>query len=45
MERHRLSADQAFERLVTASQHRHVKLRELATRLTETGEEPDTLAI
>jgi hypothetical protein len=45
MERHRLTADQAFERLVTVSQHRHVKLRELATRLTETGEEPDTFAV
>ncbi len=45
MERHRLTADQAFERLITASQHRHVKLRELATRLTETGEDPDTLAV
>jgi hypothetical protein len=39
MERHRLTADQAFERLVTVSQQRHIKLRELATRLTETGEE------
>jgi AmiR/NasT family two-component response regulator len=41
MERHRLTAGQAFERLITASRHRHVKLRELATRLTETSEDPD----
>lgn len=40
MERHRLSADEAFERLVSASQHSHVKLRDLATRVSETGEEP-----
>jgi len=45
IERHRLTAEQAFERLVTASQHRHVKLRELAARLAETGEDPDTLAV
>jgi hypothetical protein len=43
MERHRLSSDQAFERLVAASQHRHVKVRDIALRVTETGEEPDAV--
>jgi len=45
MERHRLTAEHAFERLVIASQHRHIKLRELAGRVTETGEEPDTVGM
>jgi len=40
MERHRLSPKNAFDRLVTASQHSHIKLRELAIRISETGEEP-----
>lgn len=41
IERYRLSAEEAFERLVSASQRRHVKLRELAVRMTETGEDPE----
>jgi GAF domain-containing protein len=44
MERHRLSAKQAFDTLVTASQQSHIKLRELATRISETGEEPSAAA-
>jgi hypothetical protein len=44
MERHRINADDAFERLVSASQNSHVKLRELATRVTETGQEPEDAA-
>jgi GAF domain-containing protein len=44
MERHRLSPKQAFDRLVTASQHSHVKLRDLAGRISETGEEPSAAA-
>ena len=44
MERHRLSPKQAFERLVTASQHSHIKLRDLAARISETGEEPNAAA-
>ena len=44
MERHRISADDAFERLVSASQNSQVKLRELATRVTETGQEPEDAA-
>ena len=38
MERFRLSADEAFELLVAASQQAHVKLRTVAERLTLTGE-------
>lgn len=44
MERHRISAGDAFGRLVSASQSSHVKLRELATRVTETGQEPEEAA-
>jgi ANTAR domain len=40
MERHRLSPKHAFDRPVTAPQHSHIKLRELAIRISETGEEP-----
>jgi GAF domain-containing protein len=38
MERHKISADQAFQLLVAASQRRNIKLSEIANRLTETGE-------
>ncbi|MGC5016983.1 GAF and ANTAR domain-containing protein [Micromonospora sp. DT47] len=38
MERHRLTGDEAFELLVTASQRFNVKLVEVAHRLVETGE-------
>lgn len=41
MERHKLSDRQAFERMVAVSQNSHVKLRDIATRLVETGEEPE----
>lgn len=44
MERHRISAEEAFERLVNASQRSHVKLRDLAARVRETGEEPEDAA-
>jgi hypothetical protein len=40
MERHRLSGDQAFTRLVRASQSTNTKLVEVARRLVETGELP-----
>lgn len=45
MERERISADQAFDVLRRASQHLNVKLREVAQRLVETGEDPDTGSI
>jgi PAS domain S-box-containing protein len=41
MERHKIDEDTAFERLVGASQQTHLKLRELAARINETGEEPE----
>lgn len=41
VERHRLTASQAFDRLRDASQHRNVKLRDIAQRVIETGLDPD----
>jgi GAF domain-containing protein len=41
MERRRITAKQAFDVLVRASQTSHVKLRELAHRVSETGEDPE----
>ncbi|WP_189154788.1 GAF and ANTAR domain-containing protein [Lentzea pudingi] len=41
MERHRLSADQAFAVLTRASQHTNVKLRDIAEQLTMTGKLPE----
>lgn len=42
MERHKVTADQAFALLVRASQHGNVKLRDIAERLTQTGVLPGT---
>jgi AmiR/NasT family two-component response regulator len=44
MERRRISPKQAFDTMVTASQQSHLKLRELALRINETGEEPAAAA-
>jgi GAF domain-containing protein len=44
MERHRLSPKQAFDTMVAASQESHLKLREVALRINETGEEPRSAA-
>jgi hypothetical protein len=44
MERHRLTEDDAFQRLTSASQSQHIKLRDLAARITESGEEPHDLS-
>ena len=41
MERERITADQAFDRLRRASQRLNVKLRDVADSLVETGEVPD----
>jgi PAS domain S-box-containing protein len=41
VERHRILAIEAFDRLKQASQNRNLKLRDLATRVIETGAEPD----
>jgi len=38
MERYRITADEAFDRLRTASQHRNRKLRDLAEELASTGD-------
>lgn len=38
MERHRITADAAFALLAEASQHKNVKLTEVAACLVETGE-------
>lgn len=40
VERHRLTAGAAFERLRTASQNKNLKLRDVAERVITTGEEP-----
>jgi AmiR/NasT family two-component response regulator len=40
MERHRISADEAFERLKAASQHQNRKLAALAEELADTGQWP-----
>lgn len=42
MERERIAADQAFEVLRRASQFLHIKLREVAQNLVDTGERPQT---
>ena len=41
VERHRIRSPEAFELLKAASQHRNIKLREIATRVIQTGQEPD----
>ena len=41
MERHKITADQAFALLVQASQHRNTKLRDIADALVNTGALPD----
>jgi hypothetical protein len=40
MERHKITADQAFGLLVRASQHRNTKLRDVADALVHSGELP-----
>lgn len=43
MERHRVTAADAFGMLVVASQHAHRKLRDVAAWMNETGEDPSAL--
>jgi PAS domain-containing protein len=43
MERHRLTSDAAFQRMVGASQTKHLKLRDLARQIVETGLDPENL--
>ncbi len=40
MERHRITADAAFDILARASQETHRRLRDVAELVTETGETP-----
>jgi AmiR/NasT family two-component response regulator len=40
MERHKLTADQAFQALVQASMHTNRKVRDIADHLVTTGELP-----
>jgi hypothetical protein len=40
MERHRITPVAAFAILRTASQHTNIKLRDIAVRVVETGEDP-----
>lgn len=42
VERHRVTPSEGFDRLREASQHRNVKLRELARRVIETGADPES---
>jgi AmiR/NasT family two-component response regulator len=42
MERERITANEAFVILRRASQHLNHKLRDVAQKLVETGERPDT---
>jgi PAS domain S-box-containing protein len=42
IERHRITAKQAFEMLRQASLHRNIKLREIAARVVESGQDPDS---
>jgi AmiR/NasT family two-component response regulator len=41
MERHKITAEEAFERLRSASQHQNRKLRDIAEELATTGSIPD----
>lgn len=43
VERHRILPGEAFERLRRASQKRNLKLREVATRIIETGLDPEAI--
>jgi hypothetical protein len=43
VERHRVLPEEAFARLKRASQDNNVKMRDLADRMLETGEEPEAI--
>jgi transcriptional regulator with GAF, ATPase, and Fis domain len=45
MERRRISSEQAFAELVAVSQRHHLKLRELAVRVVESGQDPAEAAL
>lgn len=43
IERHKVRPADAFEMLVRASQRNHLKLRDIAARVVETGQEPESV--
>lgn len=43
MERHRITPDEAFQRLVHASQRTQLKLRRIAEAIVQTGQEPEQI--
>ncbi|MBT0769617.1 GAF and ANTAR domain-containing protein [Kineosporia sp. J2-2] len=45
VERHRILPDEAFRRLVTASQHRNVKVRLIAEAVVQTGQDPEDIQL
>lgn len=45
VERHRVTADTAFASLARASQHRNLKLRDVARFVVETGLDPDQMPV
>jgi AmiR/NasT family two-component response regulator len=45
MERRRITSEQAFAELVAVSQRHHLKLRELAVRVVESGQDPAEAAL
>jgi PAS domain S-box-containing protein len=45
MERHKIDEEAAFKRLVSASQQAHMKIRDIATRISQTGEEPEQVTV
>ena len=45
MERHKIDEEAAFKRLVTASQQAHMKIRDIAARISQTGEEPEQATV
>jgi PAS domain S-box-containing protein len=45
MERHKIDEEAAFKRLVSASQQAHMKIRDIAARISQTGEEPEQATV
>ncbi|WP_285619650.1 GAF and ANTAR domain-containing protein [Kineosporia sp. NBRC 101677] len=45
VERHRILPDEAFQRMVKASQHRNVKVREIAEAVVTTGQDPEDIQL
>ncbi|MCE0537153.1 ANTAR domain-containing protein [Kineosporia rhizophila] len=45
VERHRILPDEAFQRLVKTSQHRNVKVHEIAEAVVTTGQDPEEIQL